>query len=173
MVGIRHERCSKLILYDDHGFSLTELIIVMVIMGIMLSLVSMDFHSMQKDAFIEKQTREFASDVSNLRMLAMTRKLEHSVTINQNGYVFKRYSSNEPTSAGTEILNKTYKYQFCDKSGLPYDGASILINDQGFSYFGNTVVVGPADSSASVNCVVISSARVNLGKMNGANCVYK
>jgi prepilin-type N-terminal cleavage/methylation domain-containing protein len=164
---------------NNRGFSIVELVVVIGIMGILLSIVTLDFNSMQNKSFIEKQCREFVSDVVSLRMQAMTRKQQHMITINSNNYIFTRYTSpaDDGLSATSRILNKNSTYTLTDTSGTAYSGSNIIIDERGFTgsgaSFGQTIVVGPAVSKASVNCVVISNARVNAGKMNGANCEFK
>ena len=153
-----------------NGFTLIELIVVMGLIGIMLAVSSLEFSSMQKSFGVERVTRELMSDISEYRVKAMTRKEPHSITLSANEYVFRRNTS--------QVLKRATPYPLSDQNANPFSGATVIIFDeQGFTgsgaLFGQTIVVGPANSSSSVNCVVISNARVNMGKMNGTTCEFK
>lgn len=153
-----------------NGFTLVELIVVMALIGIMLAVSSLEFSSMQRNYGIEKVTRELLSDISEYRMKAMTRKEPHSITLNANEYIFRRVTS--------QVLKRATPYPLANQSATPFSGTTVItFDEQGFTgsgtLFGQTIVVGPANSSSSVNCVVISNARVNMGKMNGTTCEFK
>lgn len=157
-------------MHNQKGFALVELVVVLVIIGIVVSIASLNFNSMQKKYNIEKVASELFNDISDLRMKAMTRREEHSITLNANEYVLSR--------GVTEFARRSVPYVLSNQSMVPFSGTTVIIFDErgftgGGALFGQTIVIGPANVDASINCIVISNARVNMGKMNGTVCEFK
>lgn len=153
-----------------NGFTLVELIVVMSIIAIVLGVAALNFSSMQKKYYIEKVANDLMADVYDLRMKAMTRKEEHSITLNSNSYVLSR--------GAIPFATRSVESGLADKNMVPFSGATVITFDErgftgGGDLFGQTIVVGPVNNEASINCVVISNARINMGKMNGTTCEFK
>jgi len=162
------------------GFALTELIIVIAIIGILLGIVSLNFSDWQRKNAIEKQTRELFTEINNARTEAIFRKLTQRVTFQPSSYVFKRYSTdNEAYTAGTTVLSRNLPYLLSLENGDSIADRSVEFNMRGlttganFSSSNLTLRVNPANSGASVDCIIIHIARTNLGKMNNGNCTFK
>lgn len=158
---------------NSKGFSLIELITVMAIMGILLSIVSLNFSSWQRKSQIERETRELYADINAARTESIFRKTRHRFTFQPNSYIYKRYSSeNEPYTAGTEILSRNVTYQLTRETGGDISDYSIefdargLVTGQNFSSPNLTLRVNPVSSGAMFDCLIIHVARTNLGKMN-------
>ena len=159
---------------QESGFSLIELIIVMAIMGILLSIVTINFNDWQKKAQIERQTRELQADLNSARTESVFRKTRHRITFQPNNYAFKRYSSeNEADSAGTTITSRNVTYQMTRESGSSIDGASIEFDMRGLTSNNLTLNLNPVGTGAIFDCIVIHVARTNMGKMENGTCTFK
>lgn len=163
------------------GFSLIELLITMAVMGIVLGIATLNFQAWQVKNNMEAQTREILVDLNEARTNAFTQKRPHSIVFQPNSYVMKSYSTaaeaGSPLTNGTTVKTKNLKY------GLTKAGASIVdtpvvfdttgITFNWFTIFVNPFNADPAKEPVTVNCIVISTARVNMGKINGTACEFK
>ncbi len=170
------------------GFALTELITVMVILGILLSIVSLNFSSWQKKYYIENQAKEMMADLNDLRMRAIQTKSNHVAVLSANPQLmtFRSYTSEEPVTltTGREVFRKSLKYpvkrqktggslDVCGDIGITPRGFTQDFQVGGTFQSNQTLVILPVGSSASLDCLVISDARINLGQNNGTGCVFK
>lgn len=150
------------------GFSLIELIVTMAIIGTLLAIVSLDFHSMQKKSQIESKTREIYNDLNEARLNSIYQKKIHRIVFQPNSYVMKRYSSEneDRTDGGTVLYTKNTSYQLSRVNGGSIADIYYEFDLRGFTagVTNNTVYVNPVNSGAMFDCVVIHIARTNMGQ---------
>ncbi|HIJ80519.1 MAG TPA: prepilin-type N-terminal cleavage/methylation domain-containing protein [Desulfuromonadales bacterium] len=175
---------------NSRGFTLIELIIVIVLIGIVIAAVSLDFNSWMKKASVDAQTKELNSDFSDLRMRAIQTKRNHMAIVETNKITFCSYSSEEPVNPANCTANppnpalhgayftKFLKYQITFSGDVGVNSRGML-NDffpamSGGTFNSNqTIVVLPSGTGASVDCLVLSDTRSNMGTFDGTKCVYK
>lgn len=160
---------------QSNGFTITELIIVIAIISILLSMATFGFHEWMVKSRVESQVRQMVSDFSELRVRAMTMKQRLSITVNQNSYVFRSYSSDdESVFSGTVIPNGTYPVNFALKtnSSTFYNGQVFEINQRGLLVGSPGTIYLDSDSSATIDCLTLHIVRINVGKKNAdwSNC---
>lgn len=167
-----------------HGFALTELVVVLAIIGLLSTITTIAFNSWNRKAQIERQTREFASDLNMARTESLYRKQRHALVMNGDatGYILRRYSSadekrDSAVPAKGIVTSKKVAYQFAKESGASIANAIFQFDTNGFTATAgdnDTVRVNPVGSGAAFDCVVISSSRINIGQMSGGTtCVQK
>jgi prepilin-type N-terminal cleavage/methylation domain-containing protein len=159
---------------DNKGFALLELLVVILIMGTLMTIATLEFNSWQKRAQIERQTRELFADLNQARMDSFHLKKRHSIVMQPGSYTFRRYSSeNENHFAGTAVRIRNVSYQITKASGSSAADDVVEFDIRGFTNDWDTYRINPIGTAALVDCIVIATGRTNLGKMEGTSCVVK
>jgi prepilin-type N-terminal cleavage/methylation domain-containing protein len=166
-----HKDCAQA------GFSIVELVVVIAILGILMTIGTLNFHQWQVKNNIDRETRELYTDINTARLNAIHTKKRHSVVFNPTSYVLKNYSSEgEDPFAGRIIETKQVHYEMMKKpstgsSLVALTGEHVVYDVRGFIFndVGLTVAVTPGDSGA-YDCVVLSTGRTNMGKMTNGTC---
>jgi prepilin-type N-terminal cleavage/methylation domain-containing protein len=168
---------------NESGFTLTEILVVVAIVGVLLSIATFGFHQWMVKSNVEAEVRQMLADFSQLRFRAVTTKQKHSITINSNGYVFKSYDSvDDPPTGGTVIPGGTHNVNYQLKSstsalfaGEIYEISPLGTIDMDVALFPNEIIpiyVAYDVGAPNLDCVNIHVARVSTGKTNatGDNC---
>jgi len=159
---------------NDKAFSLVELVVVIAIMGTLMTIVTLNFNDWQRKAQIERQTRELFADLNQARIDSLQSKKRHSIVMQPNSYIFKRYSSeNEDRDAGTAVLTRNVSYQITKETGSSITNEVTEFDIRGFTNDNGTFRINPVGTSALVDCILISVGRTNLGKMENDLCIAK
>jgi type II secretion system protein H len=158
----------------NNGFSLVELIVAMVIIGILLSVAVINFNQWMTKSNVEKQANEIYMELAEARELALHTRQPRSVRVSANSLVFRRYTSDADLESGAGVLIKTKTLRYpitpstwSDPSANPNITAEdILFTTRGIVDQPTPIsicvysTVGPA-----VDAVVVVQSRVATGKI--------
>lgn len=145
----------------ESGFSLIELLVIIVVMGTLLAIGTLQFNQYNRKANIEGQVRTMYADLTKARSEALLQKKNRSFTV--TGTEFTIYSS--VTAVGTPIRQTTFKYPVAIDNTT-----TISFNSQGMASATKTVCVDPAGNPAYIDSIVITETMIQLGKWDGGNC---
>lgn len=108
-------------------------------------------------------------DLTDVRTRAIATKQQHRVILNPTSYAFRRYSSEFDVN-GTEVFSKNLKYSVqqlkSDGTYAAFTNTILSFDDRGYTNDWLTIAVGVGVGSPAYNCLGVSTARVNMGKIN-------
>jgi len=160
---------------NNRGITLIELIIVISIIGILLIALGFSFEGWMGGYRVESQTKEMYVDLMNARARAMERNRLHVVDFPSTTQYRIREDTDEDNVPDTILQSfpKTVQYMLnCNGSGIlattfSFDTRGIVSPDRTLWF------TSPANVNPDYDCIVLFATRINMGKMNGANCVAK
>jgi len=181
------------------GFSLIELLVVMIITGILATLGTVSFTGWVRKHDIESQVREIYTDLMNARLTAMHQNRTHFITLSANQ--MRAYEDNDPAPNGDGSLTLGSDNPLClwerkrDEvvdAACPFSGslsyknlrfpatwngtATLEFNARGLSNSDKSICVF-STHNPSYDCIVVSTTRIRMGKIinqgggcNSGNC---
>ncbi len=171
------------------GFSLLELLVVIGFATALAGMGVASFVGLAKKYDIENQAKRIHADLSNVKVMSMSKGRTHFVALDANGYT--AYDDNNPGPDGDGVLNvgtdaavlqsnQVFALNAASKQFLPIavnGGAQIGFNPRGLRTNANPVTVCIfSDVAPRYDCVNVASARITLGKLtvqgvcSEANC---
>ena len=164
---------------DNRGFSLIELLVVILIIGTLLVIAVPNYNEMIVKQNIEKQTKELYSNIVSARMTAMQTKRPAALFLGPNKYTYLVYTDdNYPvvmTAATVNTVDIVYELKKLNGSALNdlnIATDNIEFDSRGFtrsSANNMTLVVTPVRYGGGDNCVIVDTARTNIGRMTDAS----
>jgi Tfp pilus assembly protein FimT len=171
------------------GFSLIELLLVIALATALVGMGVASFTGLAKRSDVDNQAKRIHADLSNVKIMAMSKGRTHFVALNANGYT--AYDDNSPAPDGDDALTvgtdatvmqsgEILGLNAASKQFFPiaWNGdAAIGFNARGLRTNANPVTVCIfSDARPRYDCVNVASARITLGKLlvqgvcSEANC---
>lgn len=157
----------------NRGFSLIELIVVVGLISILLGIAALDFASWSRKAQIERQVKELYADIQAARLDAAYTKQRRGVEFSANQVVFKRFSSNEATTAGTSTSTRSLAFAVTRTTWAnPADGQVVFDTKGVMSDPIVKVICVTTNLDVAYDALIITPAITNMGKVvnRGAAC---
>jgi len=144
---------------NEKGFSLIELIVIVLIMMALLVIAVPQFGAMSRKAAIERQTRQIYADLTTARSRAMNTNTAHVVTMPA--------ALSYAISDGTNIVvSGKLSYNVTWSGSLP----ALTFNSRGLPSETGTITTN-VSSGAVVDCINVNITRMTIGKLTGGTCV--
>lgn len=152
------------------GFTLVEILVVIGIIGLLLSIGTIQFSRYTIKYETESQTRKLYGDLLEIRSRALFEKKSRAISLAASSYSI--YSSANTTADPVDTISL--------KRPITYNGggADIVFDTRGM-LAGSQSICASAENDAAIDSVVISMARVQMGKRKGgmacnaANIIFK
>lgn len=151
---------------NRHGFTLIEILIVIALIGILLSIGSLQFSDYIRKGAIERQTKELYSDLMTTRTMAVTQRTPKRVIVTPTVFTFISSSLGGGVSSGsiTRVLSKPITWTGRGSN----TETQIVFDEQGtfdiINQGSTTICVDPSVESVQYDRIVVFSTRIHLGK---------
>jgi prepilin-type N-terminal cleavage/methylation domain-containing protein len=162
---------GKLNRMNARGFTLSELVVVVAIIGLLLSMAGMSFRTWYDKYKAESQIRMLHADLMQARVSAMQKNKEYFVVINGSNYQVVEDANENGANDDPALEQKTMRYPatssvtvIMDTKGLISTTTSSLVNHVDIKF--NT-----GSATPEYNCIQLYATRINLGRLDGSNCV--
>jgi Tfp pilus assembly protein FimT len=160
---------------EEKGVTLTELLVIMSIVGILAVALGFSFQGWMGNYRIESELKQMYSDIMDVRTRAMTQNRMHFIVINSGNYAVYEDTNDNNTAnpgAGDTLLKTTTLRYNVDSTGT----GTITFNTKGLTTSSTAISIPitlPSGAVPDFDCIVVYQSRVGMGKMSGTNCVYK
>lgn len=155
------------------GFTLVELLVVIVIFGFLMTMVAPSFSTWQAKHRAEAEIEKLYSDLQYARMKAYNEKVVHGVWFGE-AYPFIRYAIMKDENGDDSLPeddtiitdNATLGFHL---SSTKTDISGITFDSRGFCNVLTTLYISEK-TGASIDCLKTSHTRIRIGKWSGSNC---
>ncbi|HMK55146.1 MAG TPA: prepilin-type N-terminal cleavage/methylation domain-containing protein [Dissulfurispiraceae bacterium] len=167
-------------LSNESGFTLTELLIVLVIIVLLLSIATLVFVDWNTKYNVESEIKGLYADIMSSRAGALTRNRMHFFQIGAAGTSYTVIADTDPAAFGdgnantgndTVIMTKNLAYPLTSSIGIPvsinFDSRGIIAS---FNPGETEVICVNSNANPDYNCLVVSQSRVSMGKLLGGGC---
>lgn len=178
----------------SRGFTLVELIIAVTVVMILAVALNFSFQGWMSGYNIESEIKQIQTDLMYARARAIERARFHFVTLpSATTYTIYEDDSNGVTKVpdgdtqlqpGTGATADTQLAPFPKTVSYPmtWGGGTITFDKKGYinaltvpitSNAPGIIIVSSAGYTPDYNCILLTNTKINIGKMNGTNCVVK
>ncbi|MGQ9745070.1 MAG: GspH/FimT family pseudopilin [Dissulfurimicrobium sp.] len=148
------------------GFTLIELMVVIAIMAILASIAVLGFSRWSANYGIEKATKEIYAALMKARNDANNTNTTYLVTFSAHEVQAGPDADGDAAIDGTPVTMNYPNYTINAMTPISFDRRGLTADNQTI-----TVTSAMAGLNPAVDCIIVSTTRINMGKMTGGNCV--
>ncbi len=161
---------------NNRGLTLIELMVALVIVVILIGVAGYTLRGRMMGYRIENQTKGMYADLMNARARAMQRNINHFIQVTAANYqIFEDTNENGIYNAGTDNpiwpAAKPLEYAPSWTNTIIMDTRGHVSNN--VTPLGATIFFNVGNNVTDYDCIVLSTTRINIGKMEGVDCVSK
>ncbi len=142
---------------QNKGFTLTEMLVVLAIAGILTSISLTSFLSWKEKSDMENDVKKISSFIQEQRMIAFSRKTSFSCYFSSNGKIL--YAKDLSDSKIIRIKLK---------SAFEFNGSNLVIDSRG-TMSGASIKPKTLISNSNYDCLAINDTRIKIGKWDGGS----
>jgi len=167
----------------ERGVTLTELIIVVAIIGILAAALSFSYQGWMGRYRVEKNTKELFTEIMQARQMAMTRNTFHFVDFptvrsyrviedtNGNGTSNPGAGDTVVTPGGSKPTD--YDITMADAANVATGLTTVTLDKRGFVAPNGSIRIVTTTLDPDYDCITLAQTRVLMGKLNGTACNEK
>ena len=161
----------------DRGITLIELVVVMAIIAILLVIAFISGQQWMDRYNAESQIRQMHTDLLQTRVRAMQINRRYFVVVNAGSYEIVEDTNENGTLdvAPNDIHQPQKALQFGVSSSVPVtlimDQRGIISTDTSALNILPLIQFNTGSAAPEYDCLQLYATRINIGRMNGANCV--
>jgi prepilin-type N-terminal cleavage/methylation domain-containing protein len=172
---------------NNRGFSILELLVVMVIISVLLGIAAISGSTWLNQYRVESQTKQLYTDLMNARVQAMQKNRTFFVVMAATQYTIYEDTNPGPDGDGvlqpvndTRILQTNLNANYALTIPAVVAANSINFDPKGVAYvtpgspsnLPQTIYV-TARFNAANDCILIEPIRITMGAWNGAICAIQ
>jgi prepilin-type N-terminal cleavage/methylation domain-containing protein len=169
------------VLKNGKGFTLLELIVVIVIMGVLLTIAGLSYQDLQRRSDVDRKVKQMYTDLMNTRLRAMQHGRDHFVTMATGTTMYRVYEDTFTAPDGNGQLDTASDTLLSTQGVAPFTLVLSTPTMTLVQFNSKGLVAGTQTGWIRINttangeydCIVIDQIKTGMGKMNGANCIVK
>lgn len=161
-------------LMGEHGISLIELMVVISIISILLVIAGIAGKQWIDQYNAESQIRTMHTDLMQARVRAMEKNRQYFVAVKADGYQVVEDANENGVADASDSWQSPNTLNYQVSAGI----GTITIDQRGIVSAGtntqDVLMVIEFDTGSATpeyNCMQLYATRINIGRMNGADCV--
>lgn len=162
----------------NNGYSLTELVVVIAILGTLLGIAGISGKTWLERYRVEAQTKEMFTDLMNARANALQRNRMHFVNFAGSQYAIYEDTNPGPDGDGAFQPSDTLVMLKSTQFPIIYDlggSATFSFDKNGLVSLATPTTTGTlhfdAETGTEYDCITLFTTRILMGKWNGGDCV--
>lgn len=159
---------------NHSGFTLIEVVVVVVLIGVILTIVTLNFQRLREKYTVESDVKEIYSILMKARNDASKTNISQLVRLNANQLVTGPDAASDGTFDGSTASTDYPRFNM-NCGANPCVNNQVIFDRRGLANVGLTIRITDFSSGTTpvMDCIAISATRINIGKMNGVNCVQR
>jgi prepilin-type N-terminal cleavage/methylation domain-containing protein len=158
---------------NNKGFTLTELMVTVAIVGAMAVALGTSFTGSQASNRIESQTKGLYADLMSARARAMQRNRVYFVNITATDYQVIEDTDRDATLDAAPVDTPLFAVAKVFDDPVSSGAGIIQMNTKGIITTPGIIQFDVTDSGASVpdyDCIELLQTRIKMGRSNGGGC---